>query len=129
MQMTFTETEPASASQAPFRHHALIAWACALAAFSGGTHARATQTQQTPKVDPRLVGTWEMTTVAGQGTWVLRFEANGKYECTNEGPLNLPGHSGTYEAGGDRWKTESNAGTPWTDGGEEDADRYLYTCR
>jgi len=65
-----------------------------------------------------------------QGTWVLTFHTNGKYDCAYEGPLNLPGHSGTWEALNDQWKTESTAGTPWRDGGEYqfiDADSVLMS--
>jgi hypothetical protein len=127
MQLTSPIMDPASASKHCFRHPAWIAWACAAALFGEGTNAGA---DQPPKVDARLVGTWELSTVPGQGVWVLRFDANGKYEYTNEGPFNLPGHSGIYEAGGDHWKTQSTSGTPWTDGGDYqfvDADSMLMS--
>ncbi len=67
------------------------------------------------KVDSQIIGTWALS-VPGQGTWVLKFNANGTYQCTNEG-TNLPGHSGTFEAADGKWKTQSTAGTPWSDGG------------
>ena len=96
--------------------HELRAIAVALAVLGLFSACSGQADRPTAKVDPRLVGTWELA-IPGQGTWVMKFDAKGTYECTNESPLNLPGHSGRFEAVGGQWKTESTAGVPWTDGG------------
>ena len=54
----------------------------------------------TAKVDPSLVGSWELMVPNAQGTarWVWDIRADGTYGFHAEGPGNIPAHSGVFEA-------------------------------
>jgi len=67
------------------------------------------------KVDPAVVGTWEVP--MNPGRWVWEIAANGTYEFHDEGPDGTPSHAGTFVANAGTWTLVSLAGYEDTDGG------------
>jgi hypothetical protein len=67
------------------------------------------------KVDPAVVGTWEIPLHPGR--WVWEIAANGTYEFHTEAPDGAPSHAGTFAANGGTWTLVSIAGYADTDGG------------
>ncbi len=71
-----------------------------------------------PKVDPDLVGTWELNVPNPDGVarWVWAIHADGSYDFHAEGPGNVPAHSGTFEARNGRYSLRSTT-IAWVDSG------------
>jgi len=71
-----------------------------------------------PKVDPSLVGTWEIMVPNQDGVarWVWEIHGDGTYAFHAEGPGNLPSHSGIFEAQRGHYHLQSTTMT-WTDDG------------
>src|SRR5262249_40864104 len=71
-----------------------------------------------PKVDPGLVGTWELDVPNAEGVarWVWEIHAGGTYDFHAEGPGGVPSHKGVFEARKGKYSLRS---TPlsWVDSG------------
>jgi hypothetical protein len=61
------------------------------------------------KIDPALVGTWEIPMHPGR--WIWEIAANGTYEFHTEAPDGAPSHAGTLSADGGTWSLVSLAGS------------------
>jgi hypothetical protein len=72
----------------------------------------------TAKVDPSLVGSWELMVPNAQGVarWVWDIRADGTYGFHAEGPGNIPAHSGVFEARGGHYILRSTT-LAWIDTG------------
>lgn len=72
----------------------------------------------TSKVDPQLVGTWEVNVPNADGVarWVWGIRADGTYDFHAEGPGNVPSHSGTFQARSGKYSLRSTT-ISWTDDG------------
>ena len=57
------------------------------------------------RVDPNLVGTWELPLKGG--LWVLTINANGTYAFHSDAHDGVSSHSGTFTASNGSWKMES----------------------
>ncbi|HEY4100440.1 MAG TPA: hypothetical protein VGM20_06150 [Gemmatimonadales bacterium] len=70
------------------------------------------------KVDPRLVGTWDVMVPNADGVarWVWEIRANGTYAFHAEGPGNTPAHSGIFRARSGHYTLESTT-LAWADTG------------
>ncbi len=71
-----------------------------------------------PKVDPGLVGTWELNVPNADGVarWVWDIQAAGLYEFHAEGPGGVPSHRGTFEARNGQYVLRSTT-IAWVDTG------------
>jgi len=68
----------------------------------------------TARVDPNVVGTWEL--LINPGVWVWTIAANGTFESHSEALDNAPSLAGTVSFSGGKWSFNA-LNTPWTDGG------------
>ena len=70
------------------------------------------------KVDPGLVGTWELNVPNPDGIarWVWEIHADGTYAFHAEGPGGVPSHSGVFEARDGKYTLRSTT-MPWVDEG------------
>lgn len=70
------------------------------------------------KVDPGLVGTWELNVPNADGVarWVWDIHSDGTYAFHAEGPGNVPAHSGTFAARNGRYSLRATTMT-WVDDG------------
>jgi hypothetical protein len=71
-----------------------------------------------PKVDPGLVGTWELNVPNPQGgaRWVWDIHADGTYAFHAEGPGGVPSHNGVFDARNGKYTLRSTT-MPWVDSG------------
>ena len=71
-----------------------------------------------PKVDPGLVGTWELSVpnAAGVARWVWEVHAEGTYAFHAEGPGGVPAHSGVFQANNGKYSLRSTT-LLWVDSG------------
>src|SRR5579885_807669 len=77
-------------------------------------------TEANPKVDPAIVGTWEIMVPNSQGVarWVWEIHADGTYSFHSEGSRAAPPHSGNVTFMNGMWALQATTGLPgWTDGG------------
>jgi hypothetical protein len=72
----------------------------------------------TSKVEPSLVGTWELNVPNADGVarWVWDIHADGTYAFHAEGPGNVPSHSGTFEAKNGKYTLNAKT-MAWVDDG------------
>ncbi|HEY3934891.1 MAG TPA: hypothetical protein VGL65_09760 [Gemmatimonadales bacterium] len=72
----------------------------------------------TSKVDPQLVGTWELMVPNADGVarWVWEIRGNGTYAFHAEGPGSVPPHSGVFAARNGSYTLESTT-IAWADTG------------
>lgn len=72
----------------------------------------------TSKVDPGLVGTWELNVPNADGVarWVWDIHSDGTYAFHAEGPGGVPSHSGTFEAKNGKYTLRSTT-MVWVDDG------------
>ena len=70
------------------------------------------------KVEPGLVGTWELNVPNQDGIarWVWDIHADGTYAFHAEGPGGVPSHSGTFEANGGKYTLRATT-MVWVDDG------------
>jgi len=70
------------------------------------------------KVDPALVGTWELNVpnTDGVARWVWDIHPEGTYAFHAEGPGGVPAHSGTFEAKNGKYSLRSTT-IAWVDDG------------
>ncbi len=70
------------------------------------------------KVDPDLVGTWELNVPNADGVarWVWAIHADGSYDFHAEGPGNVPAHSGAFEARHGKYSLKATT-MSWVDDG------------
>ncbi|HVA56412.1 MAG TPA: hypothetical protein VNF92_00865 [Gemmatimonadaceae bacterium] len=70
------------------------------------------------KVDPGLVGTWELNVPNADGVarWVWVIHAGGTYDFHAEGPGGVPSHSGIFEARNGKYTLRSTT-MAWDDNG------------
>lgn len=70
------------------------------------------------KVDPALVGTWELNVPNTEGVarWVWDIHPEGTYAFHAEGPGGVPAHSGTFEAKNGKYSLRSTT-IAWVDDG------------
>jgi hypothetical protein len=66
------------------------------------------------RVDPAVVGTWQMTVTKSTGEWVVTFEADaaGRYRMRTTGPGTVPDDAGTLSASGGAWRMQKLSGGP-----------------
>jgi len=71
------------------------------------------------KIDPALVGTWEIMVPSDRGMsrWIWRITGDGTYKFRAEGPRAAPAHEGTIAALNGRWSIHANRGLAGYDDG------------
>src|SRR5262249_19627381 len=71
------------------------------------------------RVDPALVGTWEIMVPGGRGVsrWVWQILDNGTYKFHAEGPRPARAHEGTMTAMNGHWSIHGTRGLPGYDDG------------
>jgi hypothetical protein len=70
--------------------------------------------EKAASVDPRAVGTWELS--INPGVWVWTIGPSGTYEFHSEAGDSAPSHAGTISASGGKWSVHA-LNFSWNDGG------------